>query len=208
MRRQFRFSDRVPYGFRDMGLAPISNQDSNLPENEKRYDFIYSGSVRRDREMEKLFNAFSESPLNKHSLLVLSRDYSRHAKKFSTSSNIKFYGPVHPKEVPQYLLQSRYAINYRPLIEPHSHQTPAKLLEYAACRIPILTSDFVWVREFCKCYGGRFFILENDLSNLSWENVTGFSYAFPQLKDWTWENQIRKSGILEFLESHFPELRF
>jgi hypothetical protein len=208
VREQFGFSNQIPWGFRDMGLPSALIRDPGKSPLQKKYDFIYCGSVRPDRQLENLFMAFARPPLQEKTLLILSRDYSFYARKYSAYPNIIFQGPVSPQEVPGYIKQARFCINYRPNLQPHSHQTPAKLLEYAACRIPILSSDFYWVRDFCKTYGGRFFYLKPDLSNLSWEKISAFSYSFPQLQDWSWDHQIRKSGVLEFLESRFPGLHF
>jgi glycosyltransferase involved in cell wall biosynthesis len=205
---QFRFSRQTPYGFRDMGISSgLIVQDSpGLPE--KRYDFIYSGAVTRDRQINKLLDAFCKAPLNSHSLLILSRDYSNLADRYAHCHNITFTGPIPTENVPEFLRRSKFCINYRPGIEPHSHQTSTKLLEYAACRISTLTSDGIWIRDFCKETGARFFFLADDLSNLTWENINKWTYVFPDLSDWTWESQIRKSGVLEFIQSRLPQLRF
>jgi hypothetical protein len=64
------------------------------------------------------------------------------------------------------------------------------------------------VEEFEKNEGGRYFYLNNDLRNFNWENISAFSYEFPDLKEWTWDKQIRQSGVLEFLQSIFPDLEF
>ena len=208
VQKRFRFKDSIPFGFRDMGIPEALIKMEPLPKRQKKYDFIYCGSVGRDRRMEEVFAAFAKPPLNNHSLLILSRDYAFYSKKYSNSPNILFQGPVKPSEVADYILDSRFCINYRPLIEPHLYQTPAKLLEYAACKTPILTTDSPWVREFCKRYGCHFYFLKEDLSNLHWDQICQFSYSYPDLSDWIWEKQIRRSGILEFLQSRYPYLNF
>jgi hypothetical protein len=205
---QFRFTSNAPFGFRDMGVSSKFIFQDVATAVDKAYDFVYSGAVTKDRAIEKLLDAFSRPPLNKHSLLLLSQDYSMLADQFSGCSNISFLGPLSQSSVAQYLQRSKFCINYRPGIEPHSHQTSTKLLEYAACNIPTLTSDGKWIRDFCKTTGAQFFFLADDLSNLTWENINKFAYRFPDLSDWTWASQIRKSGILEFLQTKFPHLHF
>ena len=92
--------------------------------------------------------------------------------------------------------------------EPFNEQTSTKLLEYAALKMPIITTDYKWIRNFQKENGGNFFYLEKDLSNFIWKNISQFNYSFPDLKEWTWEKQIRKSGVLEFLQTKFRNLSF
>ena len=95
-----------------------------------------------------------------------------------------------------------------PDITPFSKQVSAKFLDYAACGIPVISSDYQWIKEFENSYGGRYFYLLPDLSNLTWEHIKAFSYAAPDLREWTWEKQIEKSGITSFLQKRFPEIIF
>jgi glycosyltransferase involved in cell wall biosynthesis len=201
--QQFNFNDRVPFGFRDMGVR-ISN---NIPRAIK-YDFIYCGSVSRDMHFDKLLRCFTKSSLSDKTLLVLSKNYQQYAGRYKSFSNIIFEGPVNKEDVAGYICSAGFAINYKPNIAPHNHQTSTKLLEYAACNIPIITTDFPWMRHFEKIYGGSYFYLKPDFSNFTWENINKYQYASPNLESWAWENQIRKSGVIEFLRSKFPEIPF
>ena len=54
-----------------------------------------------------------------------------------------------------------------------------------------------------RIFGLGNFFLENDLSNLQWDAVNRFDYAFPQLSEWEWEKQIAASGVVGFLEDRF-----
>lgn len=196
VRQQFSFHDGVPYGFRDMG---ISSAPVDYSAEKKLYDFIYVGSVSREMHMEKLLDCFTRPGLRYKKILVLSKNYEVLQQKYNRYSNIIFKGPVPQTDVSRYIWQSSFALNYKPGIAPHSHQTSTKLLEYAACGIPIITTDFAWMRSFEKNYGGKYFYLAHDLSNLEWEKLHSFQYGFPKLEDWSWEKQIRESGIMEFL---------
>jgi glycosyltransferase involved in cell wall biosynthesis len=199
------FRDDVPYGFRDMGIYPLAN---TMGEEKKIYDFIYVGSVSRDIRPEKLLDCFKQYSLEHKTLLMLCKDYETLQEKFRPFSNIIFKGPVPQKEVSDYIKQSRFAINYKPDIAPHNEQTSTKFLEYAACGTPVITTDFIWMRKFQQQYGGKYFFLEKDLANFDWEKVNQFQYSYPDLKDWTWEKQIRGSGVLQFLQGKFGDLGF
>jgi hypothetical protein len=62
--------------------------------------------------------------------------------------------------------------------------------------------------QFQQRNGGDFFYLEPDLSNFTWKALQQYHFSFPDLSEWTWERQIRMSGVLEFLASKFPEVKF
>jgi hypothetical protein len=195
------FLDHVPFGFRDMGIAHFS---STMVESKKQFDFIFVGNIHGKREIEKLLACFADGAMNAHSLLILSNHYQGLSARFERFKNIVFAGPVAHEEVKSFIAASRFAVNYVPDTEPYREQTSTKFLEYAAQNIPVISSDYPWVRNFQARFGGKYYYLHGDLSNFTWEAVTGFDFDFPKLGSWSWENQIRKSGVLEFLKEKFP----
>lgn len=208
VKEKFQFTDAIPFGFRDLGLnKEFLNAPFELAGEKKEYDFIYSGSANQDLQLHQLLNHFTQS-LKEHTLLILSKNYHKLAEKYKKQTNILFAGPVFQSEVPAYIRKARFAINFKPDIEPHNRQTATKLMEYAACKVPVITSDFLWVRQFQQQYGGSYFYLENNLANFTWENINQFPYSFPDLNDLTWEYQIRKSGILDFLSTKFSGIEW
>lgn len=199
VKNEFGFDDNVPFGFRDMGISNSFVNHENKIIN-KEYDFIYTGSINKEREIEKLIDCFTKESMKVFSLLILSRDYEFLIKKYNTYKNIYFKGPVVHDEVKKYILNSKFAINFMPDKEPFNQQTSTKFLEYAALKIPVITTNYKWIKDFQKKEGGNYFYLDNDLKNFTWENISSFNYSFPDLKDWSWENQIRKSKVLDFLK--------
>ncbi|HEY4155458.1 MAG TPA: glycosyltransferase [Puia sp.] len=203
--QEIQHRDEIPFGYRDMGISDGFIPD---PGAEKKYDFIYVGSFARERKIETLLRVFQEGVMKERSLLLLGQDYDRLASRYSSSGNIIFRGPVSRREMPAYLATARFAINFIPDREPFNAQTSTKFLEYAAMQIPIISSNYFWISHFRERYGGRYFFLKEDLSNLSWGLVSSFRYEFPKLQSWHWENQIRSSGILDYLQSVFPGISF
>lgn len=200
----FPFDDRVPFGYRDMGVFNDSSQVEIEPP--KKFDFIYVGEI-RSRQLHNLIECFIKR-FSDRRILFLSKDYEKIQRSLLQNSNIQFAGPVPLREVPKYLLSSKFAINYIPDREPFNQQTSTKFLEYAACKVPIISTRYEWIERFQQLYGGTYFYLNDDLSNLTWEAVNSFVYTFPDLTDWSWESQIRKSGILNFFSSKFPDLKW
>jgi hypothetical protein len=64
----------------------------------------------------------------------------------------------------------------------------------------VITTDYPWLREFEKNYGGRFFRIDPSLKNLNWEQLLSFPFEAGDLRGWSWEEQINRSGILEWLQ--------
>ena len=202
--RQFRFNDNVPFGMRKYGI-----QVENVPAlTEPLYDFVYVGSTDNTRRLKPLFNCFTNGLLREHSLLVISANYEQLANRLKQFSNIFFKGPVPHGEIYSYVKQAKYGINFIPDTLPYNHQISAKFLDYLACKIPVVTTDYNWSRNFQKEFGGNYYFLNADLSNFTWNAIVDYDYSFPDLSAWKWEDQIRKSGVLKFIQSRFPEFSF
>jgi glycosyltransferase involved in cell wall biosynthesis len=200
----FSFDDNIPFGFRDMG---VQNFFSEPVPGRKEFDFIYVGEM-RSRQLHKVIRCFTTGVLSTKTILFVSKDYDQLKSSLKPYPNIKFIGPVDRNEVQKYISSAKFAINYIPNIEPYNKQTSTKFLEYAACRIPVISSRYEWVDGFEQKYGGRYFYLNDDFSNFTWQAVNEFEYRFPDLTDWTWDSQIKKSGVLSYLSSRFSGTRW
>ncbi|MFT3822390.1 MAG: glycosyltransferase [Chitinophagaceae bacterium] len=207
VRSAFTFSDRIPSFYQDIGIDPHWLEPV-VSAPEKMYDFIYVGDLSARRSIEPMLQAFTRPEMKDRTLLLLSKNYTELQQQYQHYPNIIFRGPVDKVAVRHFMLQSRFGINYIPDTPPFNVLTSTKFLEYAACGLPIVTTDYTWVRQFQQQYGGEYFFLKSDFSNFTWEQVTNAAYSNPDLRSWTWENKIRSSGILEFLEGRFPELSF
>jgi glycosyltransferase involved in cell wall biosynthesis len=202
VKQQFGFEDDLPFGFRDMGV----NDEPTLTTESKEHDFIYVGEVGSLRHgFARWISAFTDGPLKGRSLLVVSKSYETLAARLNQYGNIHFVGPVPHAQVRKLISRARFALNFVPDIEPFNRQTSTKLLEYASAGVPIVTTDYKWVRDFQDSHGGEFFYVAPDLANFRWDSITSFSYQAPELADYRWETQIRRSGVLEFLQSRFPD---
>jgi len=183
------------------------NSESSRPSVKKNYDFIYIGEIASSRRgFGRWITAFTEGALKDKTLLVVSKSYERIVVELSQYRNIQFIGPVPHNQVSELISSARFALNFIPDTEPFNCQTSTKMLEYAAAAVPVITTDYRWVRDFQKKHGGKFFYAAQDLSNFNWISITSFDYQFPDLRDFQWEKQIRNSGVLEFLQSRFTFL--
>ena len=196
VKNKFSFDDGIPGDYRDMGVHSSWLVDVQ-PVVDKKFDFVYCGEIRY-RRILTVIECFANGKLKNKSILILSKDYDKLQYRFRAHSNIHFVGPVSHEEVKNYLLQSRYGINFMPDIEPFNQQTSTKFLEYCACKLPVITTSYPWINEFKRQYGGNY--LETDFKDLTWGQVRGFKYSFPDLREWTWENQLRKCSLFKQLK--------
>lgn len=197
VKKNLHFNDNIPHGFRDMGIDPNWSGDLNT---DKKFDFIYIGSSSHQRQLNRILDIFSGRKMQQSSLLVLSKSYGKLQKRYSSYSNIIFNGPVGRSEVLNFLKSSRFGLNFLPNTYPFNIQTSSKFLEYCQVKIPVISTDYFWIRTFQKKYGGNYYYLKNDLSNFDKELIKAFPFSFPDLSSWTWEQQILSSGIMDFLQ--------
>lgn len=205
VRESFDFKDGVPHGLRDMGIPADWLQQTTAAR--KADSFIYTGEW-KGRNIEQLLQVFSRGALQGQPLVILSKEYELLQEKYREHSNIRFKGPASAEEVRRHVSEAAFAINFIPDKVPFNRQTSTKLLEYAACKTPIITTDYAWVRQFQQKHGGDFFYLQPDLSNFTLAAVKEQVYSFPDLSDWTWEWQIKKSGVTGFLAGRFPDINW
>ncbi len=198
VREQFNMHDGIPFGYRDMGISETFSRP--VENGKKEYDFIYTGNLSSQRKIKTLLRVFDEGALKQHSILLLGNDENNLAGRFSHCRNISFRPAVPWEEVPAWLAGARFSINFIPDEEPFNAQTPTKFLEYVAMKIPVISTNYYWISEFQERYGGNYFLLKEDLSNMTWERLINFRYDFPDLQSWTWEEKIKESGVLEFLK--------
>ena len=198
VREQINIHDEVPFGYRDMGVGDAFLEQTD--NREKEYDFVYTGNLSSQRKLDILLRFFDLGALKKHSIMLLGNDENGLAKSFGHCKNIFFQPPVPWEEVPAWLARARFSINFIPDKEPFNAQTPTKFLEYAAMKIPVISSNYFWISEFRERYGGNYFLLKEDLSNMTWDRIIRFQYEFPDLHSWRWEERIKASGVLEFLK--------
>lgn len=204
-RQRFGFADQVPELYMDMGIADEWFQPTQ-PAIEKAYDFIYIGELSAARQTNVLLDRFTQGDLRDRTLLLLSRDYAPLQQQYAAYPNIIFKGPVDKPAVKEHILQSRFAINYIPDREPFNQLPATKFLEYAACGVPIISTNYPWVQQFQQQYGGKYLLLSTRLQDLNWQRVTNFAYATPNMTAWSWAHQIKRSGVLEHLRTLYPQI--
>ncbi len=204
VKRSFGFRDNIPYGFRDMGckLVDVNKHARKIYD----YDFIYVGEVSSKRGFNKWIRVFIDGNLKDKKILVLSKNYDIYKKKFKKFQNIVFMGPILQSKVPDMIQSAQFALNMVPNVSPFCHQTSTKFLEYAACGVPIITTDYTWAREFQIKHGGNYFFID-DLRDINFDQLIAYNFSNPTLDNFDWNSKIIGSNVLIFLRERFPNVK-
>ncbi|MFZ3218968.1 MAG: glycosyltransferase [Rhodoferax sp.] len=146
------FSDGVPYEFRDMGVAPEFFNPPLKPV-EPEFDFVYLGDMRRLSHFLPVFEALAQLG---RTVLLIGQVPDDLKSRFQRHTNLIFSGRVPHQQVPAQLRRARYGLNLIPDQVPFTYLTSTKLLEYCAVGLPVVSTDYAWVRQFEKLHGARF----------------------------------------------------
>lgn len=197
---KFSFKDKVPFTLIDMGIDEIFFQDySNI---KKKFKFGYVGEITKNRGMDKFLDNFLTSSFRNEEILLVGKCEHSIYKKFSKYGNITFTGKVSYTEVPELLAKAEYGINYIPYKYPYIFQTSTKLYEYCAMGIKIITISTPVIRKFINENNASFFILDENFKNFCMPEIENFNYITPSMEEYSWENVIEKSGIVNILKKH------
>lgn len=198
VKNHFQFKDDVPFIYRDMG---ISERFFNVRNIEKKYDFVYLGSMSKDRKIEKLLEYFVYNL--KDYKLILIGTVPNELSTFLTFPNVFTSGPVNYNNVPDILSQCEYGIHYLPDIFPFTVQTSTKLLEYSAAGLKIISTRIKFLEEFLDKYGGSVYKFDANFSDFNINDLLSFHYSSPNVQSLKWSELLDKSDILSKVNQLF-----
>jgi hypothetical protein len=183
IKNKMNFRDNIPFLIRDMGIDDVFfNRNMN-----KEYDFVYLGSVSKERKIPELLNVF-KFKLKEKKLLVIGSVPEDLFSEYVNVKNITFTGNIDYYRVPLYASKAEYGLNIIPDLYPFNLQTSTKLLEYCALDLKIITTNYSWVNSFEKEYKGKFFKLKNDFSDIDIFELENFYFNTPNVQLLKWEN--------------------
>lgn len=194
----FSFKDNIPSFCRDMGVDRAFFEVK--PNKNPKYDFVYAGGLNRGYIIKQFLNHFSLN-MKDATLLLVGDAPQKLQEQFKHSPNITFHGRVSHEDIPILLSNARYGLNIMPDVFPFNIQTATKVLEYAAIGLPIITTDYQWIRNFEDQHQGKCFKLKSDMSNLSLEALHRFEFKTPNMKNMSWDDVIRNSNVFSFLDN-------
>jgi glycosyltransferase involved in cell wall biosynthesis len=146
------FTDTVPCEFRDMG---ISGDFFAAPAGtgKAEFDFVYLGEMQRLQHFLPVFEGLAQAG---RQVLLIGQIPQQLALQLQPYSNIACTGRVPHGQVPALLRRARFGLNLVPNQLPYTRQTSTKLLEYCAAGLPVVSTDYAWVRDFERQHSARF----------------------------------------------------
>ena len=195
--KAFNFKDSVPHFLRDMGVddAFYSTKLSHTPQ----YDFICVGGLNREPTISQFLEHFSQK-MSDATLLLVGDAPAILKQRFRHAENITFKGRVSYQDIPNLMAQAKYGLNLMPDIYPFNIQTATKVLEYAALNLPIISTNYQWIKDFENDYKTTCFKLSANMENLSLQKLHQFEFKIPDISSLRWHNVIEQSGIFSFLK--------
>lgn len=196
VRQGMGFRDNVAYRLRDMGVSGGFFRPTPRPDPE--FDFVYAGSLDRGRVIYSMLEHFKTRMAGAKLLVVGVVPDDLHAL-YGHVSNICFTGRLKYDDVPDAIIRARYGLNIMPDVYPFNIQTSTKVLEYCAAGLPVVSTDYRWIRDFERHSGGRFFYCDRDFRTLSLDAVGRHDFHVPDVTAYHWNRLIEKSGVFDFL---------
>ena len=196
VRDGFYFRDQVPFTFRDMGL---DQQFIDVPKAKKEFDFIYVGSISKEREIDRLLASFVNHKQGKLHLVGTIEDDEIYST-YKSHPDITFVGRVDYADIPEIASKAVYGLNYMPNKYPYTLQTSTKMLEYSALDLKIISTDYKWARDFEKKHGSRFYYFNQD-KDFNLTNIEDFEFKNNfKAEDYTWDKVFEQARIKEQLK--------
>lgn len=197
VRDGFYFRDGIQEIFRDMG---VDQQFINVPTPKKEYDFIYMGSISKEREIDRFLHSFAKRKQGKLHLVGTIEDDEIYTA-YKDHPDITFVGRVDYKDIPEIASKAVYGINYIPNKYPYTLQTSTKMLEYSALDLKIISTDYKWARNFEAKHGSKFYYLGKDM-DFDLSNIDDFDFKNNyNAADYTWDKIFEQAQLKDTLKA-------
>lgn len=193
-------NDGVPYELRDMGIAPSFFEATagaglvqKVPEADD-FDAVYLGDMQRLRYFVPLLHALQALGQR---VLLIGEVAPALRQILSPTPFLTITGRIPQHDVPAWLRRARWGLNLVPPHAPYHRQTSTKLLEYCAVGLPVVSTDYPWVRDFAHTYSAQFAYLPAPLTR---DTAARAAYA-------AWWVQLQQSQQLDRTAYASPSLR-
>lgn len=198
--KEFQFSDGVPEKYRGMGVSEFYL--NKCKESKRQYDFICIGGFDRGPVVSNFLDKFTKGIMIERGvrILLVGSVPEKLKRRYAGFENIIMKCRVTHNEVATLISQSRFGVNLVPDIYPFNLQPATKVMEYCAVGIPVVTSDYRWIRNFEREKKSNFFKLSDDMSNFDIEELERFPFINADMSQHKWDEVISHSGAFSFLD--------
>jgi len=184
-----KFTDKVPYIYRDMGvdIELFQKQNDNFI-----YDIVYSGSILGRKGLIEEILRLAKIGFK---ILIIGEVQKSIIEHFFVYKNIVFTGRVNRYELPELYSKCKAGLNYTPDIYPFNIQTSTKTLEYLASGLTLISNQYEWIDKFSKIKNIEYLNTNNILKI---EDLKKIEYT-NDFKEFEWSNVLEKSNLYEFI---------
>ncbi len=196
VRQRLGFVDGVPHEFRDMGLAS-EFFNTQVPPGAPEFDFVYLGEMRRLQHFIPVFEALAWTG---QSVLLIGQIPENLKPLLLRNARVSVTGRVPHSEVPGLLRRARHGLNLVPGQLPFTRQTSTKLLEYCASGLTVVSTDYLWAREFEQRHGARFAYIPHRgnaaaYTDLLAQSLNERTLVVPDVRSLAWPRLLAKLQI-------------
>ncbi len=196
------FTDDVPEIFIGMGVPSSLVARARKPAPDPPdYDFVYIGTVSKERRINALIDSFLRRYPGGRRLLMIGPAEPDIVEAYKGCQSVVFTGRLTQEETFDLVMRSKVAVSHFPSHRPHNYQTPTKLIEYAALGRPILANDSPMNLATIRRYGILATVTSGDIFATAPEPEEMARNPVPDPCPYTWTTVISESGIEERLKA-------
>ena len=166
---------------------------------EKKYDFVYMGSVDREGVIDCILSVAA----SEYSVAVVGCSESAY-KKLSSYSRVYAYPGMSQENAVEVASAARFGLNFTADRYPFNIQDSTKVIEYCGLGLNVVTNRYLWVDYFESNIGARFLDLNEFLSNP--EVLNEYEFSSGRIDEYFWSNVIGNSGLVSALKSIRAEI--
>lgn len=192
---QFSFVDTIPFIYRDMGASSRLLWCRDVQD--KCFDIVYAGSIVGRPGLMAVFAKLAAAGLK---VGIAGAVSPGHVDFLLALPGITYVGGLEAHEVPGFLAQGRYGLNYCPDIYPLNQQTSTKAIEYLVAGLPIISNKYDWIDKHSQKHGYGYINLSDAYvpKRLDFMFIENLILSCPDR--FLWENILLECRFLAFLD--------
>lgn len=194
---QFSFPKSIPLFYRDMGAEEMLmiQRDEVVT---KKYDICYFGSIsNRTGLVNEIFKIASEG----FDVVIGGYASEQDVLKFNEYSNLNYVGFCSRDEIREYMLLSKFGLNYIPDEYPFTLQTSTKLIEYLVAGMPIVSNKYLWIDEHSRKHGYKYITIDKFKYGEAIDDYERDEFILPKekAKEFVWDSILNKCGFIDVI---------
>lgn len=195
VRRQFFFPDRARFIYRDMGASPLMLTARKATS--KSFDVVYAGSFKGRHGLVASLTAIARAGA---SVGVAGDPVPEDLCELRSAPGVEFVGRLAQSDVPGFLEEGRFGLNYVPDIYPLNRQTSTKVIEYLVAGLPIISNSYAWIDAHAGDMGYQYLKVQEAVDLANMEPPSRSVLPLERVQALLWPELLDKCQFVEFLE--------